>query len=227
MKKIAIVGTASTSLHTASNLDDSWTIYSCNGATEQLKRFDKHFELHGMDYLKGLPNPPSPDYFKMMATAGDKVVLNNVYKEFPDSENYPLEAIIDFVGKAYFNNTIAYMIAYALYKNPDLTDLALIGVDMAGDGEYVHQRPCCEFYLGFARARGVVIHIPDICQITKATHLYGFEEMPAYVISSRHKQKELELELQQMIITERTTHGNLRYKQGLHDAFKSMNRIYQ
>ena len=191
MNKIAIIGTATTSIEMADRLDDSWIIYSCNGAFNQIKRTDLHFELHDIDYLKRLQPPAVPEYFEFLKAGGDKVMLNKAYKEFPDALIYPLKKILGYFGSPYFNNTIALMLAHALYNHDNISDISLIGVDMAGDGEYAGQRSCCEFYLGYARARGIRIHLPPMCPLLKTTHIYGFETPPAYVVSSKQKQKKL------------------------------------
>jgi hypothetical protein len=196
-KKIAIVGTATSTVHLANELDDTWDIWSCNGAYDLVKRYDKHFELHDIGYLRSIN--VIPEYLEWFKAQGSKVILQKRYAEFPASDVYPINEIIDKLGHSYFNNTIAYMIAYAIYNNPDLERIALYGVDMAADGEYRHQRPCCEFWLGYALAKGIVLDIPDICPIAKSTHLYGFQEAPPMVkkmqimkeeMNKRHKERE-------------------------------------
>lgn len=224
--KIAIVGTASTSLHLADNLDKDWLIYSCNGASEHIKRYDLHFELHSIKYLRQIDNPPPESYFDMLKNGGKKIMLNAAYDDFPLCQVYPIEEVVEYFDTKYFNNTISYMIAYALYKHPTMTELALIGVDMAGDGEYAHQRPCCEFYLGYARARGVQIHIPDVCPLVKSSHLYGFESLPAYVVSSRQKRKQLEQELILAAENKRNADAHFNYKNGCLEMLKTIDRIY-
>lgn len=190
MTKVVICGTATTSLHLANTFAPEWKILSCNGAYQHLNRLDMHFELHDIDYLKNEVKP-DPTYFDFLLDIRDKAVLNNTNFEFPDARAYPLQEICNFVGANYFNNTIAYIIAYAMWFYPDLTDLALIGVDMSGEGEYVHQRPNCEFYLGMAKGKGIKVHIPEGCPLLNSSHLYGFEKLPAFMVSSRQKLKEL------------------------------------
>jgi hypothetical protein len=188
-KKIAIIGTASTSVHLANDLDDSWQIWTCNGAYDQVKRQDKHFELHDIAYLRSIGI--IEEYLEWFKKQGSKIVLQKKYDEFPDCDSYPLQGVLDTFKHSYFNNTIAYMIAYAMYNNPDLERLAIFGVDMAGDGEYGHQRPCCEFWLGYALSKGIILDIPDNCPLIKSTHLYGFESPPAYVLSVKNRAEEL------------------------------------
>ena len=53
-------------------------------------------------------------------------------------------------GYAYFNNTVAYAIAYALIQ--DITDLHLYGIDFTHkDVNFAEAgRACCEFWLAIA-----------------------------------------------------------------------------
>ncbi len=190
MSKVAVCGTSTTSLYLANTFKEDWQIYSCNAAFHHLDRIDLHFELHDIDYLRNEVKP-DPSYFQFLKDIGPKAILNRKYDEFPMAQVYPLQDICDFVGAQYFNNTIAYMIAYSMWANRDLTNLALIGVDMAGDSEYAHQRPCCEFYLGMAKGKGIELHIPAGCPLLNSSHLYGFEKLPAFVVSSRQKLQDL------------------------------------
>ena len=44
------------------------------------------------------------------------------------------------------------------------------------NSEYMHQRPSCEFFLGVAAGKGIIIDIPDEADLLKTRFLYGFGE---------------------------------------------------
>lgn len=79
------------------------------------------------------------------------------YDEIPKSEAFPIEEIIKQYGSPYFNNTIAYMIAYALVQGVQSIDLW--GINQASGSEYFYEKGCVEFWLGVAIGKGVTIKI--------------------------------------------------------------------
>lgn len=193
VKKIALVGTSESSVKLADSLDKSWQVWGCNGSYQMISGCDIHFELHTIPYLKTVATPKAlEEYFEFMKFKGKNLVLNGKYEEFPEAQDYPINQVIEYFQHRYFNNTISYMIALAIMKNPDLEELAIFGIDMAADTEYSHQRPCTEFYLGWARAKGIKVLIPHVCPLLKTTHLYGFEPIPGYVQALREDQKKYE-----------------------------------
>lgn len=224
VKKIAIVGTSESSVKLSDCLDDSWEVWGCNGAYQLISGVDKHFELHPIPYLKDLGI--IPEYLEYMEFMGSNLIINGKYPELPNAVSYPIEEIVKHFKIKYFNNTISYMVAYALYTNPDLEDLALLGVDMAADTEYAHQRPCTEFFLGYAHSKGIRITIPDVCPLLKATHLYAFEKAPGYVQAIRKRNAEL-ASLKAKYDKERENALiNQAYAKGLHDENNINKRLY-
>jgi hypothetical protein len=72
---------------------------------------------------------------------------------------YPLEEVTTSLGYCYFNNTVAYAIAYAIWS--EATCLCLYGLDytyrnvsMAESG-----RACVEFWCGIAASKGIKLEI--------------------------------------------------------------------
>jgi len=78
----------------------------------------------------------------------------------PGAVLYPLEEIIAKTGLCYFNNTVPYAIAFAIYN--EIENLFLYGIDysyktnlhMAESG-----RACAEFWLSAAVARGMKVDV--------------------------------------------------------------------
>ncbi len=226
--KIVITGTATTTIDLANDAQfKDWQIYSCNGAFHYLNRFDVHFELHDINYLKNHVKPDD-SYFQFLHDCGDRLILSKAHPDFPLAKIYPLQEVVNFYNiPAYFNNTIAYMTAYALYMHDKIiTDLALIGVDMASDSEYAHQRPCCEFYIGYAKGQGVNLHMPDTCPLLKSSYLYGFDPFPPYVLSSKQKLLEAEVKVKKFEQMEREAAASHNYSKGTRDAFQTMIKVY-
>lgn len=74
----------------------------------------------------------------------------------------------------YWTNTVTMMILLAVEFGYET--IGIYGVDMASDSEYGHQRPSCEYALGYARGRGVRVEIPPSSDLVKAHFIYGWEE---------------------------------------------------
>lgn len=93
---------------------------------------------------------------------------------------FPLEDVINDLGYGYFNNTCAYAVALAIHVGVER--ISMFGCDFtypkAHDAE--KGRGCVEYWLGFARARGIEICVPantsllDSCE-PEELKLYGYD----------------------------------------------------
>jgi len=66
----------------------------------------------------------------------------------PSAEEFPLNALVADLGCAYFSNTVAYAIAFALWNK--VSHLTVFGVDFTYKGNMHFAeagRACCEFWL--------------------------------------------------------------------------------
>lgn len=168
--KIAIVGTAPTSVMNAPYDDPTWTIWSLGNNYARNIRFDNWFELHPVEYLKQINVEKA--HFQHMKDCGDKLYITGAHPDFPDAKIFPKAELIAKFGK-YFTSSIAWQIAFAIYSGAE--EIALYGVDMMGDDEYGYQRPCCEFYLGYAIAKGIRVSLAEQSPIMRQIFMYGEE----------------------------------------------------
>src|SRR5215467_7046976 len=142
----------------------------------KIRRVSRVFELHDWAVIQGEDNGT---HVPTLAKLTIPVYMQARRPEVPTSLAYPLEAMcsefaLPHTPKAYFTNTISYMVALAITEG--FAEIQLFGVDMAQDTEYASQRPSCEFFLGIAVGRGVRVVPHPASDILKTTHLYGFEE---------------------------------------------------
>lgn len=108
------------------------------------------------------------------------IYTSQLHPDYPGLVEFPLEDVINTCGIAYFNNTAAYAVAYAVHIG--VKQITLFGCDYtypnAHDAE--KGRACTEFHLGIAKARGIRIGIPantslmDGCA-AHADRLYGYD----------------------------------------------------
>jgi hypothetical protein len=154
------------------------------------KRWDLLFEIHDEDYVLD----------KVIADrlnkADCKVLMQRHFDEIPKSEPYPLREVSEGYHKN-FTNTIAMMIAYAVYEQKLYNDIGLMGVwgvNMGADEEYSFQRPSCEYWLGIAEANGIKVEIHgDNSAVLKCNTIYGYDKEWTWMREARQRKKQLEI----------------------------------
>jgi hypothetical protein len=120
--------------------------------------------------LGWLKNHPGPIY------------TSRLHADYPGLVAFPLEAVINDLGFAYFNSTAAYAVAYAIHIG--VKKISLFGCDFTYPNAHHAEkgRGCVEFYLGVAAARGIEIAISDRSSmmdacLTEADRLYGYDTL--------------------------------------------------
>ena len=73
----------------------------------------------------------------------------------------------------YVTSTGAWMLLYALYSGA--TTIGLWGINYEEHSEYLVQRPCMEYWIGFARALGVPVYITPTSRLCRDAHVYGYD----------------------------------------------------
>lgn len=179
-KKIAIVGFAPSTRALAPYNDPDWEIWVLNEYFSILPQtgannITRWFEIHQRETV--LNSHRSANYIDHLRNSKIPVMMCKKEDDIPMSEAYPLDDIIKALETDYFTNSISYMVAYALYYGA--TEIAIYGVDMAQDEEYAKERPSVEYFIGYARAKGIPVYIPPESDICKAPYYYGFQEESA------------------------------------------------
>jgi hypothetical protein len=177
LTKIALIGSAPSSVALAPYADPSWKIWSCSpGARPYLKRVDAHFEIHLWE-----PDQAwfSPDYIKFMAELPCPVYMLEHIPAIPGSIPYPKREIMEHYGDGavyFYTSSLSWMFALALAQ-PDVTEIGLWGVDMSAAEEvYTHQRAGCHYWIGRARDMGIKVTVPPQSDLAMPPPLYGFCE---------------------------------------------------
>lgn len=82
-----------------------------------------------------------------------------MHDEIPyvDLLSYPFREIVEEFGTDYFSSTVAYAVALAVHRGA--TEIDLYGVTLEVDSEYRDQKPCVEYWLGFARGKGLKVAV--------------------------------------------------------------------
>jgi len=117
-----------------------------------------------------------------LKTTSTPVVTSRAHPEYPALEEFPLAECVTQFPKAYFNNTAAYAVAYALMCAP--TKLSIFGCDYTYPNVHDAEkgRACLEFWLGIAVERGVELALPRTTSLMDAMHsqaarFYGYDTL--------------------------------------------------
>ena len=131
--KVAILGKLNTRVQAPFG-DISWDIWSVNRRPneEKLPRVDLWFDLHFEPFTSG------QDFTR---------------------ENFPFEEIERMLGGHYFNNTISYVIAYAILKG--YKEIALYGMNFSTAAEkQIKQYENVRELIFFAKGKGIKVTAP-------------------------------------------------------------------
>ena len=203
--KIAIVGSAPSSVKMAPYSDSSWQIWGCSpGLYHQAPRINVWFELHRWE-------PPvlgradaqkpwfTPEYCAWMAQQ-PKVWMYERVPEIPTSEAMPYQRLVEKYGSYFFTSSISWMLAMAIdaiqearangSTEPDA--IGLWGVDMAANEEYADQRPGCQFFVQLAYQMGISVHIPSESDLMAPPMLYGIGESDHMMVKMTERRREIE-----------------------------------
>jgi hypothetical protein len=120
---------------------------------------------------------------KILPTLTCPVYSCELDKRVPAIEPYPLEAVVGELGCGYFNNTISYAIAFALWKR--IGRLSVFGADFTYTTN-IHYgelgRACCEFWLSRCMVAGMEVAIAPRSPLLDTNvpdkeRLYGYHRL--------------------------------------------------
>ena len=170
-RKIAICGSAVSSINLAPWADFSWEIWACSPSNKSAPRVDVWFELHNVDVKRreGLT-----EWLEWLSHQPIVFMQSGPTPEFPKARAYPLQEMVSKYGPYWWTSQIAYMIAAAIEQKPDV--IAIYGVDMAANSEYNQQRLACQFFIMIARQQGIEVYVPPESDLLEPAPLYGYCE---------------------------------------------------
>ena len=107
--------------------------------------------------------------------------------KIPNSVEYPIREVSDnaFINfrrgdhkVKYFTSTLAYYLGIATLPEEGFERIEIYGFDLADDIEYIKQKACAEWWIGFAMGRGIEVYVPENSQ-TLYSSLYGGNDQGA------------------------------------------------
>lgn len=161
MRKIAIVAKGSTSA-LAPWRDPSWEIWGLPWIS--YPRVDALFDVHTQHCADTSPDKGfrTGDWLEEFRRKQDHLPVYchpSRAHLFSNPLDFPFDAVLASVPIPYFENSIAYQIAFAVMEGA--TEIGLWGVHMLGKREYIAEKPSIAYHVGLAEGRGVKVTIPD------------------------------------------------------------------
>ena len=178
MRKIAILGSATSTLHQAPFPDRTWEIWALGPEHRRVTRyFEAHKDKDIKPFIREHYKTKGADVYSLHEIAGVTTVTYPIHEA-----NCLLGEYVNHLkSEEYYTSSIAYMIALAILEHAqgrEVSHIGLWGVEMLSEGEYGVQRSCAEFLLGYAAGMKIQVCIPGRCTLLKANHVYGRTERP-------------------------------------------------
>lgn len=241
--KIALCGSAPSSIQKAPFGDASWLIWGCSpGLYPFAARVDAWFEVHRWEPpVIGKPDQQvpwfSPEYCMWMARLACPVWMLQVLPEIPTSQLLPWKELEKKYGTFFFNSSLSWMAAMAIEAillnrelakagdsrafQAEVDAIGFWGVDMAADEEqYTGQKAGCQFFATLAASLGIQIHTPPESDLMIPRPMYGVCETSQRHIKLLTRQKEFVARKAQAEAQLAAAQGNLHYLNGALDDMK-------
>lgn len=193
--KIALIGSAPSSINVAPYHDPEWQIWGCSpGTYGVMPRCNAFFELHLWE-----PGQPwfSPEYVQWLTALPNRGVTLWVGNEavktpIPGANVLPHQEIIDeFDPQRWFcTSSLFWMMAMAIKAGAK--KIGLWGVDMAAVEEYQAQRSGIHHMAYIAKARGIEVGVPQESDLFTPRFQYGIDEWTHSFRKVRARRSELE-----------------------------------
>lgn len=158
MRQVAIIGLAPSSFEYAPWDDPTWEKWGLPWGPRWYQ-LDRAFELHDITQVRRTRSPV--DYEDRLRSLP---CLYMQQAHYPNAIRFPLDEVSALVGD-YFSSSIAYLLALAIHEG--VGRIGLWGVDMSDNDEYAYQKANCEYLIGFARGKGIEVHIPEISPLCR------------------------------------------------------------
>jgi hypothetical protein len=237
--KVAIVGFAPSTMADARFIfdDDDFEVWGLNqlylafneskGVPNIADRADRWFQIHSRQSYDANVARDHSHHDWLANETRFPVYMQEKHPDIPMSVKFPKDKIMEEFG-SYFTNSISWEIALAIQEG--FKEIHLYGVDMATHSEYEYERPSVEFFLGWARGRGIKIIVPEKCDLLKTLWLYPYEDSAPFRTKCAARKQELSgragiLNAQEQVAHDQRiqTVGKLDMMNELEEQFKKMN----
>jgi len=163
-KNIAIVGLGSTYADyvaarvNSTQFDEVWGINSIGGIIHVDRTFMMDPASRFLDDVKAGTQTGIGQEFLLETPLKGPIYSCCLDDRVPELVEYPLTEVVRDLGYAYFNNTVAYALAFAIVSK--VAKINLFGIDFSYRQNVSFAeagRACCEFWCAIALTKGIVV----------------------------------------------------------------------
>jgi hypothetical protein len=240
--KIAVLGSAPSSILKAPFGDPSWEIWACSpGAYPHLSRVNEFWEVHRWEpgqVGKAQTQKPwfSPEYVQWLRQQPVVWVADEEAKrDLPNAKTLPYPALRSKYGDYVWTSSIAYMLAMAIEKilaaraagAPEPHVIGLWGVDMAASEElYTGQRAACQFFMQVLVGLKIEFYVPPESDLLVPPPPYGVSETHHRAIKWLERRRELDGRLAQANAQADAFRNQATFLQGAIDDLDYMQKMW-
>jgi hypothetical protein len=139
--------------------DEVWAINAMVGV---LKRVDRAFIMDPVSRFFDTDDAGNMTTMmrETLPTVECPIYTCELDERVPALEEYPIETIVTDLNCGYFNNTISYAIAFALWN--EVGGINMFGADFTYKGNLYFAesgRACCEFWLAKCMDEGIIVQV--------------------------------------------------------------------
>ena len=166
------------------NFDEVWGINSIGAIFHVDKTFMMDPASRFLDGKKAGKQTGIAQEFLLKTPKKGPIYSCCLDERVPEIELYPLKEVVGSLGFAYFNNTVAYALAYAVYSKK-VSKIHLYGIDFSYKQNINFAeagRACCEFWCAIALSKGIQIEIAQNSgfmdtNVPENEKLYGYHRL--------------------------------------------------
>jgi len=178
--------------------DEVWAINAMIGV---LKRIDRAFVMDPVSRFFDTDDAGNMTVMmqETLPTADYPIYTCELDKRVPALVEYPIEEVVINLDCGYFNNTISYAIAFALWNK--VGGVNMFGADFTYKGNvyFAEQgRGCCEFWLAKCIDAGIIVQTALTSGLLDANipiqeKMYGYHRLNDPFVSYRTEEDELKI----------------------------------
>ena len=162
--------------------DEVWAINAMVGV---LKRVDRAFIMDPVSRFFDTDDAGNMTTMmrETLPTVECPIYTCELDERVPALEEYPIETIVTDLNCGYFNNTISYVIAFALWN--EVGGINMFGADFTYKGNLYFAesgRACCEFWLAKCMDEGIIVQVAVTSGLLDADvplqeEMYGYHRL--------------------------------------------------
>lgn len=234
--KIALVGSAPSSVRNAPYADPSWSIFGCSpGVYGIATRVNEWFETHLWEPGQTWFSPEYVQWLTALPTRGVRLWVGG-HTGIAGASIYPFEEVLQRYDKQrwFCSSSLFWMMARAMNLIVDeanaqgrapssaLDKIAFFGVDMAAGEEYEMQRAGIHFLTYIAESWGIEVGAPMESDLFTPRFRYGADEWTHSYRKIRARDQELLGRLQAAEATAKQASDAVHFLKGARDDLKYM-----